>query len=1072
METIVSKPFIDKTTRILRNIVETIWKRSDDAMLQAAMRETEAFFQTKDILDNSLKPLAEFFQAIRQGRQEAASLDVDAQVVLEEILRYRLPSDAQATLALQALLVSGTSPAFEDRDALLPGRLLRAGAEIVPFAGRARAFDELFEVWLNDDPITIYLILGPVGAGKTRLMVEWTKRLAQQGDIAGFLPRHITEADVDLLFGGKGRRTVVVDDAEHRVSLVKAILAGAAQGARREAKLHLVLLARHDGEWWAQMGEGASEIQRIAVGRSRRRTLRPLLEYSDDRQAFFNRACERFASLLHRPLPGIPVPDFTLDHFGRPLFVQMAALAAVNGRTVSAKDDLIRETVDHEKACWKQMIDDRFAPKDARQAIYRTLERLLPVIFLWGGADDRTQTRDLIDSDPGSSKTTGRWGKETNDILWCLYGETVGGVRRLCLPAPDVLGEQLVFDALSKDAALLTLAADKSGDAAEPHLLAVLTRLAQRTSAAAPFLQKLLSERLEALFETAMAVAVDIGDPMGGLLANALRESGDVRVAEEMMARCPKHNGSLREVGLESTKMVYDHFRKSWTAPNEDQYKELARLADDLGNRHSELGQLEAAFAVTTETVAMQRKLSTAEPDLFLPHLARSLNNLGILHHSFGRCDAALEVTFEAVEIYRKLSDVDPETYLPDLAMSLNNLGNRYNALGRHEEALAVTFEAVDIRRELSVASPDAYLPVLARSLNNLGNRYSSFDRREDALEVTFEAVEIYRKLSAADPDAYLPDLAMTLNNLGIRYNAIGRREEALAVTSEAVDIRRKLSERCPDIYLPDLAMSLNNLGADLSALGWREAALDVTVEAVDIYLKLSAVHSDTYLPDLAMSLNNLGIWYSALGLREKAVEVTSEAVEIRRTLAAVCPDAYLPDLARSLNNLGADLRALDRQEEALGVTIEAVDIYRKLSAARPDVHLPDLAMSLNNLGIRYNALGLCEEAMAVTSEAVDIRRKLSVECPEAYLPDLARSLNNLGIRYRSLDRHAAAFDAVDEALRIFTPLFLQSPAAYSGWMSIMLRNYIEYAEAAKREVDEALLGTIRPVLSGISEHP
>ncbi|HEY8138878.1 MAG TPA: tetratricopeptide repeat protein, partial [Methylocystis sp.] len=114
------------------------------------------------------------------------------------------------------------------------------------------------------------------------------------------------------------------------------------------------------------------------------------------------------------------------------------------------------------------------------------------------------------------------------------------------------------------------------------------------------------------------------------------------------------------------------------------------------------------------------------------------------------------------------------------LAASLNNLGVTLGNLGRREEALDAAREAVDIRRRLAAARPDAFLPDLAGSLNNLGGRLGDLGRREEALEAAREAVEIYRRLAAARPDAFLPEFASSLNNLGNRLSEIGRREEAL----------------------------------------------------------------------------------------------------------------------------------------------------------------------------------------------------------------------------------------------------------------------------------------------------
>ncbi len=173
--------------------------------------------------------------------------------------------------------------------------------------------------------------------------------------------------------------------------------------------------------------------------------------------------------------------------------------------------------------------------------------------------------------------------------------------------------------------------------------------MAQRKPEEERWLKAVLSNHLVGLFSLAMDVAVETGDPIGRILAEVLHESGDTQVAEAAMNQCPNQTVALRELAAVSTEIVYRHRRATWVEPDEDQQNELARLANNLGNRYSDLG----------------------------------------------RREEALQAAIEAVEIYRKLSAERPDAFLPDLAMSLNNLGNRYSDLGRREEAFDAAEEAV-----------------------------------------------------------------------------------------------------------------------------------------------------------------------------------------------------------------------------------------------------------------------------------------------------------------------------------------------------------------------------------------
>jgi tetratricopeptide (TPR) repeat protein len=218
---------------------------------------------------------------------------------------------------------------------------------------------------------------------------------------------------------------------------------------------------------------------------------------------------------------------------------------------------------------------------------------------------------------------------------------------------------------------------------------------------------------------------------------------------------------------------------------------------------------------------------------------ARVLNNLGFRLGALGRREEALQTVEAAIGLYRELAAQSP-AFLPHLAMSLNNLGVRLNALGQHEAALHSTEEAVGIRRELTAHSPRRFLQDLAMSLNNLGNCLSALGRREDALQAAEETAGLYRQLATQRPDAFLSDLAKSLNNLGSMLTDLGRREDALQATEEGAGLYRQLAAQRPDAFLPDLAMSLNNLGMVLSDLGRREKALQSASESVGLYRGLA----------------------------------------------------------------------------------------------------------------------------------------------------------------------------------------------------------------------------------------
>ena len=262
----------------------------------------------------------------------------------------------------------------------------------------------------------------------------------------------------------------------------------------------------------------------------------------------------------------------------------------------------------------------------------------------------------------------------------------------------------------------------------------------------------------------------------------------------------------------------------------------------------------------------------------------------------------------------------------------------------------------------------------------------------------------------------------MSLNNLGNLLTDLGRREDALAATrggrAPLPPARRRPARRLP----PRPRLSLNNLGIRLSDLGRREDALAAAQEAVDLRRQLAADRPDAFLPDLATSLNNLGNLLSDLGPRARTPSPPPGGRRHPPRARRRPPRRLPPRPRRSLNNLGTAQRP--RAARGRPRRLRRPSTSAALAAARPDAFLPDLAMSLNNLGNRLSDLGRREDALA----------------------------------------------AANEAVRALRPHFLQHPAAFADWMVTMVRNYLQYAEAAGVEPDEALLAPIAEALEGLKQ--
>ncbi|MEA2599153.1 MAG: hypothetical protein QOF89_145 [Acidobacteriota bacterium] len=678
-----------------------------------------------------------------------------------------------------------------------PGKLLTAAYEVIPFdePGRHEELAGLATWCTGAAPRRrVLLLTGEGGSGKTRLMIEWCRRLRHQGWHAGFLRRDRGEKELDPLLEGSAPRLVVVDYAETRLEVVRPLLLKMALAPPGEGPpLRLVLLARREADWWHSLPRQDREIGDLLGNPPDSRTITPLVPKNmEERRKSFLAAVARFALQQGRRVPSkLKAPDdLQARDFDRALYLHMAALAALEGKRIETAEDALRETLDHERRFWERQASDQIKDASLEADLNEALASSVTALTLVGGAADSHHAQDLLQRVLKPFPLAPHHPGALLRLLRILYGASTEANSRLEPLQPDLLGEELVAATLPGDVDLLGRVLDNGSPEESSSVLTVLTRLARRRPDEEKWLETGLKGRLEQLAEIALNVAVETGDPMGPILAREIEGSEAIDVVIRVQKFCDdvKYQQSvpLREVARIATEKSYTLLRERKSNLDEDQLAEYSRLASNLGVRLRDLGRREEALQATGEAVEIRRQLALQRPDAFRPDLATSLNNLGLMLSDLGRREEALQATQEAVEIYRQLALQRPDAFRPVLATSLNNLGNMLSDLGRREEALQATQEAVEIRRQLAQQRPDAFRPNLAISLNNLGTMLSELGRREEALQATQEAVEIYRQLALQRPDAFRPYLATSLNNLGNRLSELGR-EEAFSATEEAV---------------------------------------------------------------------------------------------------------------------------------------------------------------------------------------------------------------------------------------------------------------------------------------------
>ena len=265
-----------------------------------------------------------------------------------------------------------------------PGTLLNARYQIVPFFDDIRRSEmDALESWCGETrPTSARLFFGPGGAGKTRLLIEWAKRLRGHGWNAGFLGERVTEQELDDLLVAEHPTLVIVDYAESRPDLLTLLRRVARRGNRGES-FRLALLSREVGDWWQVMRTQDADVDHLLTEYEPLRLALVPLE-GTNRQEVFKQACHAFAQVRGKSVPQREV-DLEDARFGRMLYLHMAALAAVDELPISASS-LLEDTVSHEQRYWSKQFAEKYASRSLDRSKFTAgARRTVAAITLLGG---------------------------------------------------------------------------------------------------------------------------------------------------------------------------------------------------------------------------------------------------------------------------------------------------------------------------------------------------------------------------------------------------------------------------------------------------------------------------------------------------------------------------------------------------------------------------------------------------------------------------------------------------------------------------------------------------------------
>ncbi|MGW6494285.1 tetratricopeptide repeat protein [Nonomuraea angiospora] len=570
--------------------------------------------------------------------------------------------------------------------------LLMARHAVVPFLGRDEQLADLRAWAAEPAALSIAVLTGRSGTGKTRLAGELCAELAEAGWDTGFLPLDsaggpLTSRALEAL-----RPTLlVVDHPDPSPPLVGELVRRLAKHGRNP-RVRLLLLARELGEadWWRRLDTAAGGWLRRLTSTTVQLNAHPLTlaERTDHALAAMKAFAPSRAAL---PAP----PRLDDPEYGLPLHVHLAALLrlcdderpapALDGEPPAHARDadlrtqpmrphgggLLHRFLARESDQWARVWPaehERLDDVTARQAV--------AVLALT--APTPAELPGLLTAVPGLRGGTGLHGHTANAARWLATVFPSGEL------GPDLVAEELLAETEGLDELVLALH-DHEGRTVHHlvHLLHVLRLSADRARVGSA-LRSLVGARIGAMVtEAAANPATRLGDLLNAALTLFPADRDLAEAASGLLG-----SGRGAALGLRALHVTLGELAVRHRRAVGDRIALAAGLTW-LSGRLVAVGRAGEAVVAAAEAVEIY---AAAPPYEAAAGRAEALFSLGACLLLAGEAGSALKPAREAATRFRILAEEDAG-YAAEAARAHHNVACALLELGRLEEAVAA-FEA------------------------------------------------------------------------------------------------------------------------------------------------------------------------------------------------------------------------------------------------------------------------------------------------------------------------------------------------------------------------------------------
>ncbi len=579
-----------------------------------------------------------------------------------------------------------------------PASLLEPSLEAVAFDSQlgGPTLDQL-DLWLSEAvPVSVAIIYGRAGSGKTRLLQEWAKRQQKRGWRVGAATSRLRAWD--LLSLTKEQKIVLFDNAGAHAEQIARLLDEVSRLAEPGMpRLRIVLAARAPFDWGNPMVQYKGPASLIE--RATEINIAPLPQCEKTRATLIHNAYEGFVEKGPSCPASFKAPDPSGKSLDSILGLHMTVLAAIRGNPLESDPEVLDYALDHEREIWWEAIHSAFGNEQAASELGECLERMITAVSLVGPLSEReadslvsalapalsqekrkqilSTLRRLLPPDCEHVEATVAFAELAPDALAThLLLQTVGGALKCDLPTilcdlfPPRNGQLLLR---------LLRVIDSSGNTAMAGIVEDLVTRNQRTLSAAIDVLPFSEERLSSHLGDFVALS-----PESEAAKEILEDGRDTPARLRLAIVTARSALKMR---------ILD--------PSRTGRRGAAWLHNRIGTALILLGHPDQALEHIQRAVELLRTVAKAQPPDYVLDLAAALTNLATLHWIAEDPPGVRAALQDAVSVLDKASS-GPVQFYQDLVVELLYLCNTLAQSGSDDEFLCCTRWSVELLQEIS----------------------------------------------------------------------------------------------------------------------------------------------------------------------------------------------------------------------------------------------------------------------------------------------------------------------------------------------------------------------------------